>query len=469
MALLLPQRPRLVQARTKPLGRVQVDRTHPLANGLIGFWPLNEGDGRRVTDAVNGLTGLGGVGSSWVGTVYGPGLAFSGVSTQEITGGGLHLRGSTSATFLVGYRITADVDLQYFWRWGSVNGTRQAMHVCDAYSNSNRYRMFSDDHIMSWGIKELGVRQQIAITHANTSIVLYRNGRQAGTSTAGGAFAGNGDWTIGGAFGAYFAGTLDYVAAFNRALSAEEVALWHAEPFGVLQSRPQWFVLADAGDPGGPEEKSGTDTQSVTGTEAATLSAAGSATDSQPLSATETTALAASVAASDTQALAATETAALAANLDATDTQAITGAESGSIEQVALPDADVNAGAWTTHTGGTTNLYAAINDYPSADDGTYIQSPLAPAGAVYAGSLGPIIRPDIRTGHTIAWRIGKDAPGGDRIDAILRVYDGASLIATFTRTDVDALTTYTETLTESEAEMISDYSSLTVTVEAVQV
>jgi len=45
--------------------------------------------------------------------------------------------------------------------------------------------------------------------------------------------------------------------------------------------------------------------------------------------------------------------------------------------QFARPTSDQSAGTWTTNSGGTTNLYATI-DETSLDDADYIQSIAAP-------------------------------------------------------------------------------------------
>src|SRR5687767_11513956 len=41
------------QGKTKPLPGIQVNWGHPLANGLIGCWHMNEGSGNRIYDATH--------------------------------------------------------------------------------------------------------------------------------------------------------------------------------------------------------------------------------------------------------------------------------------------------------------------------------------------------------------------------------------------------------------------------------
>lgn len=124
--------------------------------------------------------------------------------------------------------------------------------------------------------------------------------------------------------------------------------------------------------------------------------------------------------------------------------------------QILAPVADVSAGTWTTDTGATTNLYAAI-DEASANDADYVRSSLSPVTADEVKvRLGPATDPAVGTGHIARIRYGKDATGGDRIDLTVNVYaaDGTTLVATRTYADIDALTTVDITLTSGEADAI---------------
>ena len=132
--------------------------------------------------------------------------------------------------------------------------------------------------------------------------------------------------------------------------------------------------------------------------------------------------------------------------------------------QEASPDADIAAGAWTTHTGGTTNLYQTIDELV-ADTADYIQSEPDPDNSIYRGRLSDVDSP-VAGSRTIKWTIRKTPGDGARVDAALRVYEGATLRQTFTRLDVTGdWTEFTETLTAS----IVDYDNLEFEVEADQI
>lgn len=133
--------------------------------------------------------------------------------------------------------------------------------------------------------------------------------------------------------------------------------------------------------------------------------------------------------------------------------------------QALVPSADSVDGNWTD-SGGGTSLAAQI-DETSASDADYILSELSPSNSSCRVKLASGGDPGVSTGHVIEWRVGKDTTGGQTINVTvtLRQGGGNSLgggtqIATFTRNNVDALTTYQETLSGGEADSITNYTDL---------
>lgn len=131
--------------------------------------------------------------------------------------------------------------------------------------------------------------------------------------------------------------------------------------------------------------------------------------------------------------------------------------------QTAAPVSDVSAGSWTTDTGATSNLYAAI-DESVASDADYLQSSRSPAVADVAKvRLAPLTDPAVGTNHAVRYRYRKSATAGDRIDLTVTLYaaDGTTVVATQTVTDIDAVTTGSFTLTPTEADAIpsADYAT----------
>lgn len=135
----------------------------------------------------------------------------------------------------------------------------------------------------------------------------------------------------------------------------------------------------------------------------------------------------------------------------------------------ALPASDISAGAWTTESGGTTNLYQSI-DETTANDADYIQSPLAPNASAAEIKFASLTDPAVDYGHLIQYRYFKPIAVGDRrIDLVVRLKCGATEIANWVhrdipKTPVDA----TQTLTDSQAAAITDYTNMRLVFEATQ-
>lgn len=134
----------------------------------------------------------------------------------------------------------------------------------------------------------------------------------------------------------------------------------------------------------------------------------------------------------------------------------------------AKPSTDISAGGWSP-SDGSSPLYTML-DEASADDGDYIISPLSPAvAAVSEVKLATIADPAKSTGHTIRYRIGKSAVGGDTLNVTVKLVQGTTVIATWTHNDIGSvITTYEQTLSGGEADSITDYSDLRLRFEVVK-
>lgn len=137
--------------------------------------------------------------------------------------------------------------------------------------------------------------------------------------------------------------------------------------------------------------------------------------------------------------------------------------------QFGRPDADdANPGAWTTDAGGSSNLFGAI-DESSPSDVDYVQSPLAPATAIYRCTLSNIEDPVSSTGHVVRYRYSKDAAGGAQINLVVRLKQGSTTIASWTHNNIsETWTAAAQTLSGAEADAITDYNDLRLEFEATQ-
>jgi hypothetical protein len=144
--------------------------------------------------------------------------------------------------------------------------------------------------------------------------------------------------------------------------------------------------------------------------------------------------------------------------------------------QFGRPSADTNnPGAYTDQGGGGSNIYLTI-DETSPSDADYVRSPLNPQGAVYVTKLSNLEDPQSSSGHTLRTRYAKDAAGGGVIGLVVELRQGyvsegeqGLLIATRSFPDItEAFTTTESVLTGTEADLITDYTSLYVRYVATQ-
>jgi hypothetical protein len=120
------------------------------------------------------------------------------------------------------------------------------------------------------------------------------------------------------------------------------------------------------------------------------------------------------------------------------------------------PDADLSAGGWTTHLGGTTDLWQVV-DEAAADDADYVRSVLDPAADTLILSLEALDDAGVSdaASHRLRFRYSK--PSGDtaRIDLAVTVQAGATDVAT--RTFEDIPDGWTEGLVELTAAEVGDF------------
>ena len=129
-------------------------------------------------------------------------------------------------------------------------------------------------------------------------------------------------------------------------------------------------------------------------------------------------------------------------------------------DQVVRPTSDVSVGAWRNQALSTTNLSLSIDEV-TLDATDFAESGASPATAdEYVFHLGDPAAPSTKTGHSLTYVIGKDVAGGDSLIATVSVRQGTTTIASEQRTVPDAATSYTLTLTEAQANTITDYADL---------
>jgi hypothetical protein len=131
------------------------------------------------------------------------------------------------------------------------------------------------------------------------------------------------------------------------------------------------------------------------------------------------------------------------------------------MSQFARPDGDTTiTGLWVNEAAGTTNLFQSIDEV-TASDTDYVQSASNPDGtALYECGLSNATDPAVSTGHVIRYRMGKDITAGRTINVDVALYQGTSLVVSWTHLDMDAAASHEQTLTGPQTDAITDYADI---------
>jgi hypothetical protein len=128
--------------------------------------------------------------------------------------------------------------------------------------------------------------------------------------------------------------------------------------------------------------------------------------------------------------------------------------------QFARPDGDTSVGAWTTNAGGSSSLFATL-DETSPSDADFVRSELSPSASAYECSLSNIEDPQSSAGHVVRYRYAKDAAGGQSVDLTVQLRQGTTVIASATHTNIsETVAAGSITLSGAEADAITDYTDL---------
>lgn len=217
---------------------VELDQSHPLANGLIGLWLLNDGTARDLSGTGNNGSLISG--PSVVAGPMGPTLDLNSASTQYVsvpdssalnTGGG-----NTGELSFVAWVTTPTLPTAFWFQKGSGNyaqfGVRSNGKIFlytsfGSYDGSGSNTLATGatycvaatiSHVTATGYVNAGLDASYAMSSPPGSLSGYPLNIGAGSSGAS-------PWN----------GTIGPVTFWNRALSAQEIAWLYAEPFAMLR------------------------------------------------------------------------------------------------------------------------------------------------------------------------------------------------------------------------------------------
>lgn len=224
--------------QTKPPAGAQVDRGHPISQGLVGCWLFNEGGGKAIYDIAGAFyTGLFTHGAPlWVpGRFGGKAIQFAG--------------GSEGITFARNYPITSGADTSQggsgkagsfvWWFYStSVSGFRghwgQSNNLA-VYTNGTSLTRYNG-RISSTQAIATGKWYQAVLTCEGAATKLYLNGVLDASSSNSALYNLSAIGFDGADEG--IAGKIDHFRLYNRCLSASEVMLLYGQPFaGIVTPR----------------------------------------------------------------------------------------------------------------------------------------------------------------------------------------------------------------------------------------
>ena len=212
----------------------------PIVNGLVAAYAFSEGTGLTVVD-LSGQNNVGTVsGAAWTTSGrYGSGLRFDGVddwvtvadaATLDLTTGmtleaWVYPTAQTSAHTVLLKETAAGLAYSLY---AHENGAPVTWVRLDGAASSNSATGTSSLPLNTW--------THLAATFDGSTLRLFVNAAQVGSRTIGGSLVqSTGALRLGGnaPWGEYFAGVIDEVRVYNRALTASEIATDRDTPIGA--------------------------------------------------------------------------------------------------------------------------------------------------------------------------------------------------------------------------------------------
>ena len=233
--------------------------------GLVAGYTFDENAGISVADASgNGNTGVI-AGATWVAGKYGSALAFNGTNALVSVADSASLDVTSTFTIEAWVFPTASSGWRTVVLKEAPSGLAYSLY---SHNNGNRpagyVRIGSDVALNGSAALALNTWSHLAFTFDGASMKLYINGVQRGTKAVSGAVPVTaGQLTIGGntPWGEYFAGSIDEVRVYNRALTVAEITSDMNTPLTGTQG-----TVVSMTSPAGGSSVSGTVTLSASAT-----------------------------------------------------------------------------------------------------------------------------------------------------------------------------------------------------------
>ena len=231
----------------KPFRGVQLNRTHPLAKGLVGCWLFNEATGDTAFDlSCNGNSGTLENGVAW----GSDGLEFDGINDYVDVGNNPSLSPTDAFSFSGWAKpYTSAVSNQVIISHGGADGTR-AFTINKLSSDKLLFYISPDGTQANRGYRVTNnavfsndVWAHVVAIYNNTDsqkMRIYIDGNEVATSLTGAEPSSMYDSSsetvkIGFGFNTYLDGSIRSGSVYNQAKSAEEITWLYREPYAMFK------------------------------------------------------------------------------------------------------------------------------------------------------------------------------------------------------------------------------------------
>lgn len=298
---------------------------------------------------------------------------------------------------------------------------------------------------------------------SGTTHTAYIDGAKFGTLTSNGAFDADSRHEVWLGRGAAVFSYTQWLAIWNRELSASEMALVHADPFGMFRvyQAPVWIPgvtfnesltegvgLADVASHTYEHRPSVTEGVGLADTPSSIMEMTDSLAEGIGLADVSSSTM--EMSGSLTEGVGLADVVGVSLEISKSLTEGVGLADTASSSkfdpQYARPDEDIGVTVWTTHLGGTTGLYLCI-DESTPDDNDYVRSEESPSSSSYECGLSVVQDPDVQGGHQLSYRYRKI--GSAQVDLTVKLKAGTTVIKTIQHNDIGTSWTTNEYLLTS--------------------
>lgn len=233
-----------------------LDVTHPLSIGLVFWWPMNEGGGRRILDVAQKEKAQGVMNnfsyttaSGRCGSPIGPGIAFDGVDDSISCGSGTRLINtliSTNFSISAWARVDNLAAYGIIAYKGTTGGIPNPLQIYwePAYGGTYWFLIgngsSSNGPSSNAGLIQAGIWHHLVCVRNGSTGYFYINGRLAGSGTNFGTAADGGQaLTLGSRTGSYISqGAISQVRIYDRSIGEVEARQLYNDPFiGTMKPR----------------------------------------------------------------------------------------------------------------------------------------------------------------------------------------------------------------------------------------